>query len=348
MNPNGDFYSEIAQDSIQLDCRLIRFPLSFAPSKTETMTDCSQPYYTLFGGHSATLFRATSPSRDSRRHSLPSAMHLVSTTTLHSPLSTLHSSHTFSAKERDAETGLSYFGARYYSSDLSIWLSVNPQAAKYPSLSPYVYCADNPIKLVDPNGEEFDTPLIILGPHSKEAVEALDAASSLDISIDKKGIVTATGKAETKNDKVLMRVIKSKSITTLLITTECQKYNSKDGGKNIWLNPAAFEGSEKNVALPMYISPRKLVAKQIININAAKVVSSVIGESLGETISHEVKEAFWGAKIEPGGSYENAYERAHKHSSNSDRVRQPNVIFRINDEMIEIQNKSEGKWIKVY
>ena len=25
---------------------------------------------------------------------------------------------------------------------------------KYPSLSPYVYCADNPVKLVDPNGED--------------------------------------------------------------------------------------------------------------------------------------------------------------------------------------------------
>ncbi len=62
---------------------------------------------------------------------------------------------TFSAKERDSETGLSYFGARYYSSDLSIWLSVDPQASKYPSLSPYVYCADNPIKLVDPNGEDW-------------------------------------------------------------------------------------------------------------------------------------------------------------------------------------------------
>ena len=79
------------------------------------------------------------------------------TTTLHSPFSILNSSfsHTFSAKERDSETGLSYFGARYYSSDLSIWLSVDPQAAKYPSLSPYVYCADNPIKLVDPNGEDI-------------------------------------------------------------------------------------------------------------------------------------------------------------------------------------------------
>ena len=64
-------------------------------------------------------------------------------------------SYTFSAKEKDAETGLSYFGSRYYSSDLSLWLSVDPMSDKYPSLSPYVYCADNPVKLVDPNGEEF-------------------------------------------------------------------------------------------------------------------------------------------------------------------------------------------------
>ena len=63
--------------------------------------------------------------------------------------------YSFSAKERDVETGLSYFGSRYYSSDLSIWLSVDPMAAKYASLSPYVYCADNPVKLVDPNGEEI-------------------------------------------------------------------------------------------------------------------------------------------------------------------------------------------------
>ena len=63
--------------------------------------------------------------------------------------------YTFSAKERDPETSLSYFGSRYYSSDLSIWISVDPQASKYPSLSPYVYCADNPVRLVDPDGEKF-------------------------------------------------------------------------------------------------------------------------------------------------------------------------------------------------
>ena len=78
---------------------------------------------------------------------------------------------TFSAKEKDSETGLSYFGSRYYSSDLSVWLSVDPMAHKYPSLSPYVYCADNPVKLVDPNGEEIGEPplkrIVNLGFQSK-------------------------------------------------------------------------------------------------------------------------------------------------------------------------------------
>ena len=75
--------------------------------------------------------------------------------TTNSSLLTANCSFTFSAKERDSETGLSYFGSRYYSSDLSIWLSVDPMSGKYPSLSPYVYCADNPVRLVDPDGEEI-------------------------------------------------------------------------------------------------------------------------------------------------------------------------------------------------
>ena len=78
----------------------------------------------------------------------------VTLTNVHCSLYIVHF-YTFSAKEKDPETGLSYFGSRYYSSDLSIWLSVDPMAAKYPSLSPYTYCADNPVRLVDPNGEEI-------------------------------------------------------------------------------------------------------------------------------------------------------------------------------------------------
>ncbi len=63
--------------------------------------------------------------------------------------------YTFSGKEKDVETGYGYFGARYYDSGLSIWLSVDPMSDKYPSMSPYNYCANNPVMLVDPDGRDF-------------------------------------------------------------------------------------------------------------------------------------------------------------------------------------------------
>ena len=62
-------------------------------------------------------------------------------------------------KERDSETGFSYFGARYYDSDiLTGWLSVDPMADKYPNISPYAYCGWNPVKLVDPDGRDWYIP----------------------------------------------------------------------------------------------------------------------------------------------------------------------------------------------
>jgi RHS repeat-associated protein len=62
----------------------------------------------------------------------------------------------FTGKERDEETGYGYFGARYMDHELmTMWLSVDPLADKYPSISPYSYCAWNPIKLVDPDGNEM-------------------------------------------------------------------------------------------------------------------------------------------------------------------------------------------------
>ena len=62
----------------------------------------------------------------------------------------------FTGKERDEETGYGYFGARYYNADLLTgWMSVDPMADKYPSISPYNYCAWNPVKLVDSDGRKI-------------------------------------------------------------------------------------------------------------------------------------------------------------------------------------------------
>lgn len=61
----------------------------------------------------------------------------------------------FTGKERDSESGLDYFGARYYNSEIGRWVSGDPLSGKYPNLSPYNYAANNPILLVDPNGKEI-------------------------------------------------------------------------------------------------------------------------------------------------------------------------------------------------
>jgi len=60
--------------------------------------------------------------------------------------------YTFSGKEKDSETGYSYFGARYYDSELSVWLSVDPLDFKYPSQSPYSYVGNRPVNTIDPWG----------------------------------------------------------------------------------------------------------------------------------------------------------------------------------------------------
>ncbi len=56
----------------------------------------------------------------------------------------------FNGKELDKETGMSYYGARYYEPKTSVWISVDPLAEK--TMSSYGYCYNNPVNLIDPTG----------------------------------------------------------------------------------------------------------------------------------------------------------------------------------------------------
>jgi RHS repeat-associated protein len=60
----------------------------------------------------------------------------------------------FGGKEYDEMHGLNWydFGARYYDGIIPRFMTMDPMAEKYYSISPYAYCLNNPLRYIDPTG----------------------------------------------------------------------------------------------------------------------------------------------------------------------------------------------------
>ncbi len=92
----------------------------------------------------------------------------------------------FNGKELDIETGLYYYGARYYNPSLSIWASVDPLAEKYPNIGGYTYCANNPIIYIDPDGRDI-----------KVASQVVDGKTVITVTVTGK-LINDSGNAYTQ------------------------------------------------------------------------------------------------------------------------------------------------------
>lgn len=66
------------------------------------------------------------------------------------------SKYKFTGKERDKESNLDYFGARYYDSRIGRWISIDTLFEKHYDFSPYNYVLNNTLRLVDPDGKQVD------------------------------------------------------------------------------------------------------------------------------------------------------------------------------------------------
>ena len=84
-------------------------------------------------------------------------------------------------KERDRELSSQwdYFGARYYIPGLKLFSSVDPKWGATPGIGSYVYCAANPLKYKDPNGEAVETiwDLLNLAMDIKSAYDNFSAGN---------------------------------------------------------------------------------------------------------------------------------------------------------------------------
>ncbi len=63
----------------------------------------------------------------------------------------------FTGKEWQAQDGVNLydFGARFYQSRFGKWLSFDPLAEEYMGISPFAYCANDPVNYIDPDGRKL-------------------------------------------------------------------------------------------------------------------------------------------------------------------------------------------------
>ena len=65
----------------------------------------------------------------------------------------------YCGKERDEETGLYYYGMRYYAAWICRFISVDPLQFEYPHYTPYQYAGNKPISYIDLDGREEIKPI---------------------------------------------------------------------------------------------------------------------------------------------------------------------------------------------
>ncbi len=83
-------------------------------------------------------------------------------------INTTEERYTYNGKERD-DTGLYYYGARYYDPTVGRFVSRDPVTGEKESpqsLNKYVYCLNNPLKYIDPAGAETE-------PSNEEKIEEI-------------------------------------------------------------------------------------------------------------------------------------------------------------------------------
>ena len=96
----------------------------------------------------------------------------------------------YNGKEEQAFVGLPYidYGARQLLASFHIWLTQDPLAEKYYAVSPYAFCAGNPIRYMDPNGEK----LVITGTNEEMALlmSALQKLTNYQLYVNSDGVIT--------------------------------------------------------------------------------------------------------------------------------------------------------------
>ena len=193
----------------------------------------------------------------------------------------------FNAKEFDEETGMYYYGARYYDPRLSLWMSVDRFAEKYPATSGYNYAINNPVRYIDINGDSIRVSSENRELFNKTLKDVFGEFSSkfsytqsdmLVCSGENKGM----GKAQRKVFKRLKEVMYSKTITNI-------QYGKDTQITDRYGNKRTFKVESGGGAATLLASENENYNQNFIVIDPNKTI--------GETM--EVTDAYYKEPIDP-------------------------------------------------
>ncbi|NDV79994.1 hypothetical protein D0T57_13625 [Dysgonomonas sp. 511] len=177
----------------------------------------------------------------------------------------------YNGKELDRKHGLNLYDyhARYYDSTVPRFTTVDPLAEKYYSISPYVYCGNNPIKLVDVNGKEWGIVVNANGTMTITLNVGFSVSSNLNLTAAQIDSYKAAISAQLNS--TFMEVSGGRISATM----------NFDGGKD----PSRFTPSVRleggdGMAAGMYIMGQELVGLYVENARSIT--------EFGETGVHEL------------------------------------------------------------
>ena len=107
----------------------------------------------------------------------------------------------YAGKERLAPTAEYDYGARRHFPPALLWNTPDEMAHKFTHLSPYTFCAANPVRNIDPDGKE------IIGVHKSDAENMVDDFHEIfqdDIFADFRTLIVQSGKKQ--NGKSLAKI----------------------------------------------------------------------------------------------------------------------------------------------
>ena len=193
----------------------------------------------------------------------------------------------YGGKERMRDGSLNDydFSARRLNSALALWTAPDPMARDFSGINPYVYCASNPIRYIDPTGMSLN----ISGDAILQMMmQLIDNVKGINLTINfKTGDVSYSENGEKMNNhaKTLKTIIDDKEIF-VKVTSQNSKYLENG---NFFIG-GAFMGNVYDK------KTNTVTAFQTVNPDVLNKISSASGKP-GQDMMHEISEAYEGGKI---------------------------------------------------